>query len=83
MDEYIDVTSGDFLGVTMFRNVLPVVGNSNSQGGRILLLFLQPTPSVVSVVNLSSQAINTILSSNVIHVTAEIGEKRRASYIPV
>lgn len=29
-DEYIDVTSGDFLGVTMFRNVLPVVGNSNS-----------------------------------------------------
>jgi len=69
-DDYINVTEGDFVGVTQFEDgVLPVVGNHIVQAGP-QLLFRQ---FEAAVLNISSQRPST-RSSNAIHVLAHIGK---------
>lgn len=80
-ERMVNVSAGDFLGVTLRQNsVLPVVANappgSEGIGGRQpSLLFLQPSIFTIEQVDLSSQdSDHTILSNNVMHLTADIGK---------
>jgi len=72
--EFINILEGDLLGVTMFSdNVLPVVANSADNAPRTL--FVRQSLSMTTEIDTRLRAV-TILSSNVIHVTAQIGKHK-------
>ena len=74
-DEYMNITEGDVIGVLLTRDaVLPVVANFNQQDGRPppRLLFFQPR--LVALTMVTPQG-NNFISNQVLHVTAEIGER--------
>ena len=73
-DEYMNITEGDVIGVLLMMDaVLPVVAavNQQVQGGETLprLLFFQANLTMVTF-----QA-NNFIFPQVLHVTAEIGER--------
>jgi hypothetical protein len=76
-DEFMNITEGDVIGVSLSMNaLLPVV--ANLQGESRLLFFHQSLvqPSTVSIQG------NAFLLNQVLHVSAEIGERMHAVVIP-
>ena len=76
-DEYMNITEGDVIGVLLTMDaVLPVVANFNQQDGRPAprLLFFQSNLVALTMVAFRS---NNFISNQVLHVTAEIGERMR------
>ena len=70
-NDYMNVSAGDFMGVVLNRDaVLPVVGNTAL---RTSLLFY--IPSLLPITEVVTPNYSALLSSNVLHVTAEIGER--------
>jgi hypothetical protein len=69
-DVFMNITEGDMIGVSLSLNaVLPVV--ANSQDGSRLLFF---QASLVQLSTVSIQG-NAFLSNQMLHVSAEIGER--------
>ena len=69
-DQFINVTAGDFLGVELSRDVLPVVSNYRQPGPSPTLIF---TPNRVFSITMVTRNTSGVvdLTTNAIHVTAE------------
>ena len=75
-DDYMDIRAGDFLGVRLtFNFVLPVVNNyGQSNLPAPMIVFVPSTLLAVTEINRQNDPGVVLVTSNGIHVTANIGK---------